>query len=54
MIHGQKTLSFENLLRNFKFHSNVTRITDALHEELCTCMTSRSVLLRMRNVTDKH
>jgi hypothetical protein len=29
---------FENPLRNFKFHSNLTRITDTLHEDLSTFM----------------
>ena len=32
----------------------MTRITGALHEDLCTFMTlSRPLLLRMRNVLDK-
>jgi len=26
---------------------------DALHEDLCTCLICRSLLLRMRNVSDK-
>jgi hypothetical protein len=45
---------FENLSRKFKFHSNLSRITDTLHEVLCTfVIISRSVLLRMRNISDK-
>jgi len=40
--------------RKFKFHRNLTRITDTSHEDVCTFMiTSRSILLRMRNVSDK-
>ena len=40
--------------QNFNFHYNVTRITDGLHEGLCTVMIeSRSVLLRMRNVSNR-
>jgi hypothetical protein len=41
--------------RQFKFHYNVTRITGTLHEDLCTFMvTSRWILLRMRNIWDKY
>jgi hypothetical protein len=37
-----------------KFLENLTRITGALHEDLCTFMTiSRSVLLIIRNVSDR-
>jgi hypothetical protein len=36
------------------FHSNLTRITRTLDEDLCTFMTeSRWILLRVRNVSDK-
>jgi hypothetical protein len=45
---------FENLSRKFKCHWNMTRITVPLHEDLCTFMISRSIVLRMRNVSDKH
>jgi hypothetical protein len=31
----------------------MTRITDTLHEDLSTFITSRSVLLRTRNISDK-
>jgi len=45
---------FENLLRNFKFNSNPTRITATVREDQQTFLIiSRSVLLRMRNVSDK-
>ena len=47
-------LIFENLSRNFKFHSNLTRITGTLHEEqYIFTFTSRSVFPIMRNVPDK-
>ena len=37
-----------------KVVSNMTRITNTLYEDLCTFMiVSRSVLLEMRNVSDK-
>jgi hypothetical protein len=45
---------FENLSRKFTFDWSLTRITGTLNEDLCICMIiSRSVLLRMRNVSDK-
>jgi hypothetical protein len=45
---------FENLLRKFKFHQNMTRITGALHEGLCAFMIiSDWILPRMRNISDK-
>jgi hypothetical protein len=45
---------FENLSRTFKFHLNLTRITGTVHEDLYTFMIiSLSILLRMRNVSDK-
>ena len=45
----------EKLSRKFKFHSNLTRITGTLHEadRYTFLIISRSVLLRMRNVSDK-
>jgi hypothetical protein len=44
----------KNLSRKFKFHLNLTGIVGTLHEDLSTFMKiSRSVLLRMRNVSDK-
>jgi hypothetical protein len=44
----------ENLSRKFKFHYNLTRITDTPHADLCTfVIISRWILLRMRNVSDK-
>ena len=45
---------FENLSREMKFHSNLTRITGTLYEDLCTFVTvSRWIFLRMRSVSDK-
>jgi len=44
---------FENLLRIFTFHYNLTTITGTLHADRYTFLIiSRSVLLRMRNVSD--
>jgi hypothetical protein len=43
----------ENLLRKFKFQWNLTEITGTLRDDLCPVMISRSVLLRMRRVSDK-
>ena len=43
---------FENLSRKSKFHWNLTRITETLHENLCTGMIiSPWIILRMRNVS---
>ena len=45
---------FKSLSRQFKFHLNLTRKTDTLHEDQYTFLIiSCSVLLRMRNVSDK-
>ena len=47
-------LFFENLSKKFKFHSNLTRITGALREDLCTYMiVSRWISLKMRYVSGK-
>ena len=44
---------FENLLRKFKLHHNLTTITGTVHEDRHTFLiTSRSVLLIMRNVSN--
>jgi len=44
----------ENVSRKFKFHKNMTGIMGTLHENLCAFLImSRSVRLRMRNVSDK-
>jgi hypothetical protein len=53
-----KTLHFgifrKNLAGTFKFRSSLTIIRETLPEELFTFMTiSRSILLRMRNISDK-
>jgi hypothetical protein len=48
------SIFFENLWRKFKFHENLTRITGTSHYDQCPFMIiSHSVLLRMRNVSDK-
>jgi hypothetical protein len=45
---------FWNLCRKSKFHQNLTSITGTLHEGVNTIMIeSRSVIIRMRNVSDK-
>jgi hypothetical protein len=47
-------VSLENLSRKFKFRSNLVRITGTLHEDRYTFLiTSRSVLLRIRNASDE-
>jgi hypothetical protein len=45
---------FGNLPGKFKFHCNLTRIKGTVHEDMSTLMViSLSILLRMRNVSDK-
>jgi hypothetical protein len=47
---------FENLSIKLKFHSNLTRVTCTFHEDVSTfrpMIISRSMLFRMRNVSDK-
>jgi hypothetical protein len=45
---------FSKISREFNFHYNLTRITGALHKDLCTFMKiSRWILLRMRHVSDR-
>ena len=45
---------FENMSRNFKFHSNLTSRMGTLHEDQYTLLTIPcSVLLGMRNFPDK-
>ena len=45
---------FENMLRKFKFQWNLTRVTGAVHEDLCAHMIqSQWILLRMRNASCK-
>jgi len=45
---------FENLSRKFKFHQNLTTGTGTLHEDRqIVLIISRSVVLRVRNVSDK-
>jgi hypothetical protein len=45
---------FQNLSRVFKLHYNLTRTKDTLHEDRYTFLIiPRSVLLRMKNVSDK-
>ena len=44
----------KKLIRKFKFHWNLTRITGNLHEGLCKfIIATRWILLRMRKVSDK-
>jgi len=44
----------KNLSRKFKFHSNLTTVTGTVHADRYTLLLiSRSVLLRMRNVSNK-
>ena len=43
----------KNLSRLFRFNCNLTRLTSTLHEDRCTFMISRWILLRMRNVSDR-
>ena len=45
----------ENLSRKFKFQSNLTRVTCTFNEDVSTLrpIIPRSMLLRMRNVSDK-
>jgi len=38
----------KNMSRKFKFYLYLTKITDTWHGDVCTFMTSRSVLLKMR------
>ena len=45
---------FKTLSRKFKFHQNLTRIADILHEDQHTfIIISRSLLLIMRNFSEK-
>ena len=45
---------FENRLGKFRFHQNLTRITGTIRADQYTFLIiSRSILLRMRNVSDK-
>jgi hypothetical protein len=39
--------------KKLKFHQNLTRITGVLREDLCLLMTSRIILLRMKNGSEK-
>jgi hypothetical protein len=44
----------KNLWRKLRFHSNMTRITCSLHEDLCTFLIiSHWILHTMRNISDK-
>jgi uncharacterized protein YutD len=44
---------FFDISRKSKFDLNLTRITDSLHEDLCTFMVTRWILITMRTVSDK-
>jgi len=43
----------ENLSKKLKFYEDLTRMTGTVHEDVCQFIISRSVLLRMRNVSNK-
>ena len=43
---------FENLSRKVKFHSNLTRIADTLHEDVHTFVITSRWILSMRNISD--
>jgi hypothetical protein len=45
---------FENLLRKFKFHQTLRRITGTLREELYTFVISRWIVCRMTNISDEN
>jgi len=42
---------FENMSRNFRSNSNLTRITGIVHEDLCAIC--RSIPLTMRKISNK-
>jgi hypothetical protein len=42
---------FENLFRKLKFDYYLKKMTGTADEDVCTCMISRRVLLRKRNVS---
>ena len=45
---------YENLPRKFEFHQNLTRITGALHEDICKFMIIYGLIfIRIRKVSDK-
>jgi len=47
-------MTFHENRTRMTFHENRTGMTGALHEDQCTFLiTSRSVILTMRNVADK-
>ena len=51
---SRNLMIFRKLSRQFKFHSNQTKTTCTLHKDQYTfSITSRTFLLRMRNVSDK-
>jgi hypothetical protein len=49
---------YSSMLRKYveecKFRYNLTRITCTLHEDPCTSVICRSILLRMRNALDRN
>ena len=44
---------FRKSVRKFKFHSNLTRITGTLHEDVSAFMSTRWIRLRMINIQTK-
>jgi len=45
---------FEYLSRKLKFHSNLARLMGTSHKDYYTLITSRSVRLGMRNVSERN
>ena len=43
----------KNLSRRFKFHYIMTRITGTVHEDQYIFLISHSVILRMRNISER-
>jgi hypothetical protein len=46
------SLFFENISKKFQFHYSLPTITGTLHADRYTLLISRSVILRVRNVSD--
>jgi hypothetical protein len=44
---------FENLSRKIEIHQNLTRTTATSHEDLCIFMISRSIVLKMENISER-
>jgi hypothetical protein len=44
---------FREPVEKFKFHSDLTKRTSILQEDVCTCILSGWILIMMWNVSDK-